>query len=149
MIQTDLTPGILVCRHPATSKKQLLESLCSRLARHASLCERTVLDAVLEREKLGSTAIGDGIALPHATIAGASATSSLLATLDQPVDFDSPDGRHVDIVMLILGCGQHGTEHLSSLSVAARQIRYASELLRHAGDESELRVAVAGLVAAA
>ena len=81
MIQTGQMPGILLCRHAVTSKKQLLESLCRRVARHAGLCERTVLDSVIDREKLGSTAIGNGIALPHATIAGAATTCSLLATL--------------------------------------------------------------------
>ena len=149
MIRTDLMPGILLCRHPVTSKKQLLESLCTRLASHAALCERTVLDAVLEREKLGSTAIGDGIALPHATISTGTATRSLLATLDQPVDFDSPDGMPIDIVMLVLGCEQDGAGHLATLSLASRQLRTASEQLRCAANEAELHDAVSGLLAAA
>ena len=149
MNKSDLMPGILLCRHPVTSKKQLLESLCDRLANHAALCQRTVRDAVLEREKLGSTAIGDGIALPHATIAAGTATRSLLATLDQPVDFDSPDGKPIDIVMLVLGCEQDGAGHLATLSLASRQLRVSSDLLRRAGNEMELRDAVSGLLAAA
>ena len=149
MTRPDLMPGILLCRHPATSKKQLLESLCGRLAHHAALCERTVLDAVLEREKLGSTAIGDGIALPHAIITGGTATRSLLATLDQPVDFDSPDGTPIDIVMLVLGCGQDGAGHLAALSLASRQLRSSSDFLRRASNEVELRDAVSGILAAA
>ena len=149
MIRTDLMPGILLCRHPVTSKKQLLESLCGRLSSHAALCERTVLDAVLEREKLGSTAIGDGIALPHATISTGTATRSLLATLDQPVDFDSPDGMPIDIVMLVLGCEQDRAGHLATLSRASRQLRTASERLRCATNEAELHDAVSGLLAAA
>ena len=149
MNKSDLMPGILLCRHPVTSKKQLLESLCTRLASHAALCERTVLDAVLEREKLGSTAIGDGIALPHATISSGTATRSLLATLDQPVDFDSPDGMPIDIVMLVLGCEQDGAGHLATLCLASRQLRTASEQLRCATNEAELHDAVSGLLAAA
>ena len=149
MIRTEQMPGILLCRHTVTSKKQLLESLCRHLARHADLCERTVLDAVIDREKLGSTAIGDGIAMPHATVAGAATTSSLLATLDQPVEFDSPDGRPVDIVMLVLGSDHDGAGHLATLGLASRQLRASSHFLLAAKSEPALRDAVIGLLAAA
>ncbi|MEK9853477.1 MAG: PTS sugar transporter subunit IIA [Rhodobiaceae bacterium] len=149
MIRPDLMPGILLCRHPVTSRKQLLESLCSRVARHGNLDERLVLDAVLDREKLGSTAIGDGIALPHATIAGAAATSTLLATLEQPVDFDSPDGKPVDIVMLVLGGDRDGAGHLAALGVVSRQLRASGDFLRAADSEAALYDAVAGRLVAA
>ena len=149
MIQTGQMPGILLCRHAVTSRKQLLESLCRRVARHAGLCERTVLDSVIDREKLGSTAIGDGIALPHATITGAATTSSLLATLDQPVEFDSPDGRPVDIVMLVLGSNRDSAGHLTTLALASRQLRASSHFLRAADSEAALSNAVIGLLAAA
>jgi len=149
MIQSDLMPGILLCRHPVTSRKQLLESLCNRVARHGDLCERLVLDSVLDREKLGSTAIGDGIALPHATIAGATATSTLLATLETPVDFDSPDGKPVDIVMLVLGSDRDGASHLAALGAVSRQLRASADLLRTADSEAALHDAVAGHLVAA
>ena len=149
MIRPDLMPGILLCRHPVTSRKQLLESLCSRVARHGNLDERLVLDAVLDREKLGSTAIGDGIALPHATITGATATSTLLATLEQPVDFDSPDGKPVDIVMLVLGGDRDGASHLAALGVVSRQLRASGDFLRAADSEAALYDAVAGRLVAA
>ena len=149
MIRTDLMPGILLCRHAVTSKKQLLESLCRRAALHAGLCERTVLDAVIDREKLGSTAIGDGIALPHATITGAAATSSLVATLEQPVEFGSPDGKPIDIVMLVLGTDRDGAGHLATLGLASRQLRVSSDFLRAADSEAALHEAVSGLLAAA
>ena len=149
MIRPDLMPGILLCRHPVTSRKQLLESLCSRVARHGNLDERLVLDAVLDREKLGSTAIGDGIALPHANIAGATATSTLLATLEQPVDFDSPDGKPVDIVMLVLGGDRDGAGHLAALGVVSRQLRASGDFLRAADSEATLYDAVAGRLVAA
>ena len=149
MIISDLMPGILLCRHAATSKKQLLETLCRRTAQHAGLCERTVLDAVIEREKLGSTAIGDGIALPHATVAGATTTSMLLATLEQPVDFGSPDGKPVDIVMLVLGNARDGAGHLAALGVVSDQLRASSHFLRAAENEATLHEAVTGLLAAA
>ncbi len=149
MIRTDLMPDILLCRHAATSKKQVIESLCRRMARHAGLCERTVLDAVIDREKLGSTAIGDGIALPHATIAGAATSCALLATLEQPVDFGGPDGKPVDILMLVLGSDNDGAGHLAALGLASRQLRSASHLLRAADSEAALHDAATGLLAAA
>jgi len=149
MIRTDLMPGILVCRHAVTSKKQLLESLCRLAARHTGLCDRLILDSVLDREKLGSTAIGDGIALPHATIAGDSTGCSLLATLEHPVDFDSPDGKPVDIVMLVLGCDRDGTSHLAALGAASRQLRASGDFLRAADSEAALHEVVAGRLVAA
>ena len=149
MIRTDLMPGILLCRHAVTSKKQLLESLCGRVARHADLCERLILDSVIDREKLGSTAIGHGIALPHATITGATASYSLLATLEKPVDFDSPDGKPVDIVMLVLGSDQDNSGHLATLGLASRQLWASSDILRAADSEVALREAVTGQLAAA
>ena len=149
MIRTDLMPDILLCRHAVTSKKQLLESLCRRVAQHTDLCERVVLDAVLDREKLGCTAIGDGIALPHATIVGTATTHSLLATLEQPVDFASPDGKPVDIVMLVLGGGQDGAGHLATLGLVSCQLRASGDFLRAAGNEAALHEAVAGSLVAA
>ena len=149
MVQTGQMPGIPLCRHAVTSKKQLLESLCRRVARHADLCEQTVRDSVIDREKIGSTAMGDGIALPHATITGAATTSSLLTTLNQPVEFDSPDGRPVDIVMLVLGSNRDSAGHLTTLALASRQLRASSHFLRAADSEAALRNAVIGLLAAA
>ena len=146
MTRPELSPDLLACQLPATSKKQLLETLCKRLANHASLDERKVLDAVLEREKLGSTVIGDAIAIPHAMVDGASACVSLLATLEGPVDFD---GVNVDLVMLVLGCEKDRTGHLAAMSAASKRLRLSSESLRNALQEAELRNALEDLTAAA
>ena len=146
MTRSEFSPDLLACQLPATSKKQLLETLCKRLANHASLDERKVLDAVLEREKLGSTVIGDGIAIPHAMVDGASACVSLLATLEGPVDFDGVD---VDLVMLVLGCEKDRTGHLAAMSAASKRLRLSSKSLRNALQEAELRNALEDLTAAA
>ena len=146
MTRSDLSPDLLACQLLATSKKQLLETLCKRLANHSSLCERAVLDAVLEREKLGSTLIGDGIAIPHARVKDAGACTSLLATLADPVDFD---GATVDVVMLVIGCENDQTGHLAALSNASKRLRLSSRSLRSASREAELRSAFDGLTAAA
>ena len=144
MTRSDLSPDLLACQLPATSKKQLLETLCKRLANHASLDERKVLDAVLEREKLGSTVIGDGIAIPHAMVDGASACVSLLATLEGPVDFD---GANVDLVMLVLGCENDRTGHLAAMSAASKRLLSSNSLRRT--QEAELRNALEDLTVAA
>ena len=146
MTRSDLSPDLLACQLPATSKKQLLETLCNHLANHASLNERDVLDAVLEREKLGSTVIGEGIAIPHAMVHGASTCVSLLATLEAPVDFD---GANVDLVMLVLGCENDRTRHLAAMSTALKQLRLSSKSLRNATQEAELRNALEDLTVAA
>jgi len=146
MTRSDCSPDLLACRLLATSKKQLLESLCKRLASHASLDERQMLDAVLDREKLGSTVIGDGIAIPHAMADGANACVSLLATLEEPVDFD---GVGVDLVMLVIGCEKDRTGHLAALSSASKRLRLSSKSLRNAVHEAELRNALNDLTAAA
>ena len=146
MTRSEFSPDLLACQLPATSKKQLLETLCKRLANHASLDERKVLDAVLEREKLGSTVIGDAIAIPHAMVDGASACVSLLATLEGPVDFD---GVNVDLVMLVLGCEKDRTGHLAAMSAASKRLRLSSKCLRNALQEAELQSALEDLTAAA
>ena len=146
MTRSDLSLDLLACQLPATSKKQLLETLCKRLADHASLDERDVFDAVLEREKLGSSVICEGIAIPHAMVDGASACVSLLATLEGPVDFD---GVNVELVMLVLGCENDRTRHLAAMSTASKRLRLSSNSLRNATREAELRNALEDLTAVA
>ena len=78
-------------RLPATSKKQLLQQLSNMVAVHAGLCDRRVLSAIILREKLGSTWIDDGLALQHAILESATWSVTMLANLETPVDFSSPD----------------------------------------------------------
>ena len=139
MTKTFMTPDIVAFNLAVTSKKQLLQSLSERLAHHGGLCERAVMDAVMKREKLGSTGIGDGIALPHATLPKVSATVTLLATLESPVEFDSPDGVAVDLVVLVLGCQEDSSSYLSSIKTASQLLKTHGTALRDATNETAVR----------
>ena len=139
MTKTFMTPDIVAFNLAVTSKKQLLQSLSERLAHYGGLCERAVMDAVMKREKLGSTGIGDGIALPHATLPNVSATVTLLATLESPVEFDSPDHVTVDLVVLVLGCQEDSSSYLSSIKTASQLLKTHGTALRNATDETAVR----------
>ena len=139
MTKTSMTPDIVAFNLAVTSKKQLLQGLTSRLAQQLGLCERAVMDAIMKREKLGSTGIGNGIALPHATLADVTATVTLLATLDTPVEFDSPDGVPVDLVVLVLGCQEDSSSYLASIKAASQILKDNGPALRTASDETGIR----------
>ena len=139
MTKTPLTPDFVAFGLAVTSKKQLLQSLSERAARQHGLCERAVMDAIMKREKLGSTAIGDGAALPHATLPQLSTTVTLLATLDHPVDFDSPDGDPVDLVALVLGHHGDSSSYLTSIKAISQMLKERGAALRAAHDETTLR----------
>lgn len=139
MTKTSMTPDIVAFNLAVTSKKQLLQSMTARLAQHRGLCERAVMDAIMKREKLGSTGIGNGIALPHATLSDVTATVTLLATLDTPVEFDSPDGTPVDLVVLVLGCQEDSSSYLASIKTASQVLKDHGSALRTASDEAGIR----------
>ena len=85
-----------------SSKRELIQVLSQRIASAASLDERAVFDAIWERENLGSTGYGDGVAFPHARIEGLEKVCGIFARLEEPVDFDSLDGKAVDLVFMLV-----------------------------------------------
>jgi len=107
----------------ATGKKALLAELASRAAPQFKLDERRLFDRLLERERLGSTGIGGGIAIPHARMSGLSVPVGLFARLGQPIDFDSIDERPVDIVFLLVAPEGAGADHLKALARVSRLLR--------------------------
>ncbi len=121
----DLLTGpdaVLACVK-ASGKKALLAELASRAAAQFKLDERRLFDRLLERERLGSTGIGGGIAIPHGRMAGIGAPLGLFARLGQPVDFDSIDERPVDIVFLLVAPEGAGADHLKALARVSRLLR--------------------------
>src|SRR5512138_2050677 len=86
-----LTPDSVIPRLRATSKKQALQELSKRAAEVSGLSERQIFDVLLERERLGTTGVGNGIAIPHGKLPGLSRLYGLFARLEHPVDFDSID----------------------------------------------------------
>ncbi|MGN6469480.1 MAG: PTS IIA-like nitrogen regulatory protein PtsN [Rhizobiaceae bacterium] len=107
----------------ANSKKQVLQLLAEKAARITGLPEREIFDTVLRREKLGSTGVGNGIAIPHGKIPGVRRITGVFARLEQPVDFDSLDDQPVDLVFLLLAPEGAGADHLKALSRIARVLR--------------------------
>ncbi|HXX51711.1 MAG TPA: PTS IIA-like nitrogen regulatory protein PtsN [Xanthobacteraceae bacterium] len=102
------------------SKKQVLQELAARAAVLTGQNERTIFDVLTQREKLGSTAVGDGIAIPHGKLPGLTRLFGLFARLDRPVDFDALDNRPVDLVFLLLAPEGAGADHLKALARIAR-----------------------------
>jgi len=117
-------------------KKQALQELAIRSARLTGLAQRDVYEALLQRERLGSTGVGDGIAIPHARIAGLRTISCLVARLAEPIAFDAPDGAPVDLIFVLLAPEDAGADHLKALARIARLLREpeAASRLRAARD---------------
>jgi len=128
----------------ARTKEELLRTLSARAANATGVDEAQVLAALNNREQLGSTGVGRGIAIPHAPVAGIEAPFAFLATLDRPVDYDAIDDEPVDIVFLVLSPMGDASSALKVLSFAARSLRSEDTLhnVRAARDEEQLFNAV-------
>ena len=107
----------------AGSKKQLLQVLSERAAEETDLSAREIFDTLLQREKLGSTGVGKGIAIPHGKFNNFDKIVGLFARLETPIDFDALDDAPVDIVFLLLAPESAGADHLKALSRIARVLR--------------------------
>ena len=105
------------------SKKQLLQELSAKASKVTGLSEREVFDVILQRERLGSTGVGNGIAIPHGKLASVNSIVGIFARLDQPVDFEALDDQPVDLVFLLLAPEGAGADHLKALARIARLLR--------------------------
>jgi PTS system nitrogen regulatory IIA component len=124
----------------ASSKKQALHELARRAAEATGLHERAIFDVLLERERLGTTGVGNGIAIPHGKLADLKRLYGLFARLDQPIDFDSIDEQPVDLIFLLLAPESAGADHLKALARVSRLLRDRStcEKLRGANQPAAL-----------
>ncbi|WP_061935291.1 PTS IIA-like nitrogen regulatory protein PtsN [Aureimonas sp. AU22] len=107
----------------AHSKKQVLQDLSERAASLSGLEARDIFDTVIAREKLGSTGIGHGIAIPHGKLGGVTRIQGVFARLAKPIDFESLDDQPVDLVFLLIAPEGSGADHLKALSKIARLLR--------------------------
>lgn len=107
----------------AGSKKQVLQMLARHAADQTGLHERTIFETLLERERLGTTGVGEGVAIPHGRIGEIEKIKAIFARLKDPIDFDSVDGRPVDLLFLLLAPAQAGADHLKALSRISRLLR--------------------------
>jgi PTS system nitrogen regulatory IIA component len=107
----------------ASNRKQAVQMLSEAAAAKLGLDSRIIFDAIMERERLGSTGVGDGVAIPHARLEGLDQVFGLFARLKSPIDFDAIDGRPVDLVFLLLAPETSSTEHLKALARISRVFR--------------------------
>ncbi|KAA0699290.1 PTS IIA-like nitrogen-regulatory protein PtsN [Neorhizobium sp. P12A] len=107
----------------ANSKKQLLQELAIKASKLTGLPEREIFDVILQRERLGSTGVGNGIAIPHGKLTSVKSIIGIFARLEAPVDFEALDDQPVDLVFLLLAPEGAGADHLKALSRIARVLR--------------------------
>jgi PTS system nitrogen regulatory IIA component len=105
------------------TKKQLLVELAANASKITGIAEREIFDVVLQRERLGSTGVGAGIAIPHGKLKGLTTITGVFARLETPVDFEALDDQPVDLVFMLLAPEGAGADHLKALSRIARALR--------------------------
>jgi PTS system nitrogen regulatory IIA component len=118
-----LTEGSVVVCTNTKDKRELLEILSRKSAELAGVDAGAVFDALMSREELGSTGLGNGIAIPHGKFAGLGRVVAVFARLVDPIDFDSVDDQPVDLVMMLLAPMGAGADHLKALARVARLLR--------------------------
>lgn len=120
---SDLLQPDAVVMLKASSKKQVLQELAKVAASVTGLGERKIFDTLLERERLGTTGVGNGIAIPHGKLAELDGLHGVFARLEKPVDFDAIDDHPVDLIFLLLAPEQAGADHLKALARVSRLLR--------------------------
>ncbi|MHA6287705.1 PTS IIA-like nitrogen regulatory protein PtsN [Maricaulis sp. CAU 1757] len=124
MALTDLIPqGGVSIELGASSRKQALQAMSEMAASVTGLKARHIFDAILQRERLGSTGVGQGVAIPHARLPGIDRVVGVFARLRTPVDFESIDGRPADLVFMLIAPEDAGAEHLKALARVSRLLR--------------------------
>jgi nitrogen PTS system EIIA component len=134
---TDLVaPQAVVPALKVNSKKQAMQELAARAAGLTGQSERDILEILQQRERLGSTGIGNGIAIPHGKLPKLERLFGLFARLDRPIDFDALDGQPVDLIFLLLAPEPAGADHLKALARVARLMRTpdTAKMLRESHD---------------
>jgi PTS system nitrogen regulatory IIA component len=110
-------------RLKVSSKKQALQDLARRAAEITGVHERQIFDVLLERERLGTTGVGNGIAIPHGKLTDVKRMFGLFARLEHPVDFEAIDEQPVDLIFLLLAPEGAGADHLKALARVSRLLR--------------------------
>jgi PTS system nitrogen regulatory IIA component len=139
-----LAPADAMVDLRAPDKARLLQELARRAAVVLDLPETAIAEALGKREEIGSTGTGEGVAVPHARLAGVKKPFGMIARLRQAVDFESVDGKPVDLVFLLLTPAGPQSEQLNALACAARALRVADvrRRLRAAASSADLYAAI-------
>ncbi|HEX2511664.1 MAG TPA: PTS IIA-like nitrogen regulatory protein PtsN [Xanthobacteraceae bacterium] len=124
MSLTDLiAPNAVIPVLKVTSKKQAIQELAAQAGQLTGHNERTIAEILLQREKLGSTGVGNGIAIPHGKLPKLGKLFGMFARLERPIDFEALDGQPVDLIFLLLAPETAGADHLKALARIARLLR--------------------------
>ena len=146
-----IPPQAVISSLKAKTKKQVLEELANRASKLTELPAREIFDALLQRERLGSTGIGRGIAIPHCRHPSVEHIFCIFARLGAPIPFDAMDGEPVDLVFLLLAPENAGADHLKALARLSRLMREPRTImqLRAAKDQTSLYAVLTQPVASA
>jgi nitrogen PTS system EIIA component len=131
-----LTPNAVIANLRSGSKKHALQDLSKVAAQLTGVDERQIFEVLLERERLGTTGVGNGIAIPHGKLASLDRLYGLFARLEKPIDFESIDEQPVDLVFLLLAPEGAGADHLKALARISRQLRDAAFCNKLRGSDS-------------
>lgn len=127
-----ISPEDIVASMRAGSKRQLLQELAEKASAKTGIPGRLIFDTLLHRERLGSTGVGNGVAIPHGKLTQLKRITGLFARLERPCEFEALDDQPVDIVFLLLAPESAGADHLKALARIAR-------LMREPGKADKLR----------
>lgn len=136
-----LADGGVVLRSGASSKRQALHTVAEAAAQYLGLPESRVMEALQEREALGSTGLGSGVAVPHARLDGVDRVIAVFVRLDTPVAWGSVDDRPVDLLFALFAPPRDGADHLRALAAVSRALRSSEmrEQLRQARTVDAIR----------
>ncbi len=140
-IDNILAPALTLCRVPASSKKRALEFIAEQInEQDLTLSETQIFNNLISRERLGSTGIGQGIAIPHCRLEGLDHVVGVLMTLEESVEFDSIDNQPVDLIFALIVPKEATSEHLELLSQLAEKFNERSfcDRLRQSEDAGTL-----------
>jgi nitrogen PTS system EIIA component len=118
VVQSAVIPALKV-----NGKKQAMQEIAAKAAELTGQGEREILEILLQREKLGSTGVGNGVAIPHGKLPKLTKLFGLFARLERPIDFEALDNQPVDLIFLLLAPEGAGADHLKALARVARLLR--------------------------
>lgn len=125
-MQDILVPDHVVCGLAVASKKQLFQTIAETMGEALDIGNHMIMDVLCEREKLGTTGVGQGIAIPHGRIVGLTEVHGFFARLATPLAFGSQDEQPVDLVFALLAPAEAGSDHLRALGMVAEIMRDAT-----------------------
>jgi PTS system nitrogen regulatory IIA component len=131
-----ITPDSVIANFRVSSKKQALQELSRKAAQLITLPEKSICEVLVERERLGTTGVGMGIAIPHGKMPGIARMTGIFARLEKPIDFSSIDLQPVDLIFLLLAPEDAGTEHLKALARVSRLLRDRAMCAKLRGTEN-------------